>query len=163
MTKRRNALSPEAPVVESCLTPTPSVTASLGQAPLIGRLSVPPGWTVSAPEIRLAAATLPATSLAAAPEVSGAGPGSLFGEMMLANMASRAISGTATPGRPERIGSTSRAHQTENPKSPSGHMTAMAADVHEFATALIKLGDLRDSGLLTDEEFTAQKERLLAH
>jgi Short C-terminal domain len=42
-------------------------------------------------------------------------------------------------------------------------MTTMAADVHEFAEALVKLGDLRDSGLLTDEEFTEQKERLLAH
>ena len=42
-------------------------------------------------------------------------------------------------------------------------MTAMAADVHEFAVALVKLGDLRDSGLLTDQEFTEQKERLLAH
>jgi hypothetical protein len=41
-------------------------------------------------------------------------------------------------------------------------MTAMAADVQEFAAALVKLGDLRDSGLLTDEEFTEQKQRLLA-
>ena len=46
---------------------------------------------------------------------------------------------------------------------PSGHMTAMAADVREFADALVTLGDLRDSGPLTDEEFTEQKERLLAH
>jgi hypothetical protein len=38
----------------------------------------------------------------------------------------------------------------------------MAADIHEFADALIKLGDLRDSGLLTDEEFGKEKERLLA-
>jgi hypothetical protein len=41
-------------------------------------------------------------------------------------------------------------------------MTAIAADVHEFAAALVKLGDLRDSGLLTDEEFSKEKERLLA-
>ena len=40
-------------------------------------------------------------------------------------------------------------------------MTAIAADVHEFAAALVKLGDLRDSGLLTDEEFDLQKQRLL--
>jgi hypothetical protein len=39
----------------------------------------------------------------------------------------------------------------------------MAADVREFADALVTLGDLRDSGPLTDEEFTEQKERLLAH
>ena len=39
----------------------------------------------------------------------------------------------------------------------------MAADVQEFADALVKLGDLRDSGLLTDEEFNQQKQRLLTH
>ncbi len=49
------------------------------------------------------------------------------------------------------------------PTSPSGHgTTAIAADIREFAEALVTLGDLRDSGLLTDEEFNDQKERLLA-
>ncbi|MDT5085770.1 MAG: hypothetical protein QOJ61_2813 [Mycobacterium sp.] len=142
----------------------PSVTAGLGRAPLIGGLSVPPGWTVAAPEIRLAAVTLPATSLGAAPEVLAASPGSLFSEMTLANMASRAISGTPTPGRrQERIASVACARPlSTTPTSPTGHMTAMAADVHEFAEALVKLGDLRDSGLLTNEEFIKEKERLLA-
>jgi hypothetical protein len=50
----------------------------------------------------------------------------------------------------------------QTPPSPTGHGTAIAADIHEFAKALMKLGDLRDSGLLTDEEFTEQKDRLLA-
>ncbi|MDT7740119.1 MAG: hypothetical protein QOK09_3488 [Mycobacterium sp.] len=142
----------------------PSVTAGLGRAPLIGGLSVPSGWTVAAPEIRLAAVTLPATSLGAAPEVLAASPGSLFSEMTLANMAGRAISGTPTPGRrQERIASVACARPlSTTPTSPTGHMTAMAADVHEFAEALVKLGDLRDSGLLTNEEFSKEKERLLA-
>jgi PPE-repeat protein len=140
----------------------PSVTAGLGQAPTVGRLSVPPAWTVAAPEIRLAAVTLPTTSLGAAPEVMAASPGTLFSEMTLANMASRAISGTATSGRQERTGSISRPRPVSTPTSPSGHGTTMAADIREFAEALVTLGDLRDSGLLTDEEFTEQKERLLA-
>ena len=140
----------------------PSVTAGLGQAPTVGRLSVPPGWTVAAPEIRLAALTLPATSLAAAPEVMAASPGSLFSEMTLANMASRAISGTTTRGCQERTGSVSRSRPVSTPTSTSGHGTTMAAEIREFAEALVTLGDLRDSGLLTDEEFNAQKERLLA-
>jgi PPE-repeat protein len=160
----------EGPVVSGLTRPVmavgpaevPSVTAGLGQAPTVGRLSVPQSWTVAAPEIRLAAVTLPATSLGAAPEVLASSPGSLFSEMTLANMASRAISGTPTPGRQERTGSTSRSRPVPTPKSPSGHMTALAADVHEFAEALVKLGDLRDSGLLTDEEFSKEKERLLA-
>ena len=140
----------------------PSVTAGLGQAPTVGRLSVPQAWTVAAPEIRLAAVTLPSTSLGAAPEVMAASPGSLFSEMTLANMASRAISGTTTRGCQERTGSISRSRPVSTPTSPSGHGTAIAADIREFAEALVTLGDLRDSGLLTDEEFNDQKGRLLA-
>ena len=140
----------------------PSVTAGLGQAPSVGRLSVPPAWTVAAPEIRLAAVTLPATSLGAAPEVMAAGPGTLFSEMALANMASRAMTGNPIRGCQERTGSISRSRPVSTPTSASGHGTAIAADIREFAEALVTLGDLRDSGLLTDEEFTDQKERLLA-
>jgi PPE-repeat protein len=140
----------------------PPVTAALGRAPLVGGLSVPPGWAVTAPQIRLAAATVPTTSgLAAAPEVFASSPGSLFTEMTLANMASRAIGGNPTPGRrQDRIESIPCTRPVSTPTSPSGHMTAMAADVREFADALVRLGDLRDSGLLTDQEFTEQKERL---
>jgi PPE-repeat protein len=140
----------------------PVATAGLGRAPTVGALSVPQGWTVAAPEIRLAALTSPAASLAAAPEVLAGSPGSLFSEMTLANMASRAMCGTATAGRQDRVGSISRARPMQTPTSSSGHAAAIAADVHEFAAALMKLGDLRDSGLLTDEEFAEQKERLLA-
>ena len=140
----------------------PSVTAGLGQAPTVGRLSVPQAWTVAAPEIRLAAVTLPSTSLGAAPEVMAASPGSLFSEMTLANMAGRAISGTTTRGCQERTGSISRSRPVSTPTSPSGHGTTIAADIREFAEALVTLGDLRDSGLLTDEEFNDQKGRLLA-
>jgi PPE-repeat protein len=139
-----------------------SVAAGLGQAPTVGRLSVPPAWTVAAPEIRLAAVTLPAASLGAAPEVMAASPGTLFSEMTLANMASRAIGGTTTRGCQERTGSISRSRPVSTPTSPSGHGTTMAADIREFAEALVTLGDLRDSGLLTDEEFNNQKDRLLA-
>jgi PPE-repeat protein len=139
-----------------------SVGAGLGQAPSVGRLSVPQAWTVAAPEIRLAAVTLPATTLGAAPEVMAASPGTLFSEMTLANMASRAITGTPTRGCQERAGSISRSRPMATPTSPSGHGTAIAADIREFAEALVTLGDLRDSGLLTDEEFNDQKGRLLA-
>jgi PPE-repeat protein len=140
----------------------PSVTAALGQAPTVGTLSVPQAWTAAAPEVRLAALTLPATSLGAAPEVMAASsPGSLFSEMTLANMAGRAIGGTSR-GCQERTSSISRSRSAPTPKSPGGHGTAIAADIREFAQSLITLGDLRDSGLLTDDEFNDQKERLLA-
>jgi PPE-repeat protein len=172
LTDNDGSLPPEGAVVSGLTRPVtalgpaevPAVTAGLGRAPLVGGLSVPPGWAVAAPEIRLAAVTLPTTSIAATPEVVAASPGSLFSEMALANMAGRAISGTPTPGRrQERIASViCPGPVSTTPTSPTGHMTAMAADVHEFAAALVKLGDLRDSGLLTDEEFSKEKERLLA-
>jgi PPE-repeat protein len=140
----------------------PSVTADLGQAPSVGRLSVPQAWTVAAPEIRLAALASPSAGLGAAPEVMAASPGTLFSEMTLANMASRAITGNPTRGCQERTGSISRSRPVSTPTSPSGHGMTIAAEIREFAEALITLGDLRDSGLLTDEEFNGQKERLLA-
>jgi PPE-repeat protein len=151
-------------VMASGPTEVPAVTAGLGRAASVGGMSVPQGWTVAAPEIRLAAATLPTTGLAAAPEVFAASPANLLGEMTLANMAGNAISGTRSPGRrQERIGSINCARPlSTTPSSPTGHATAMAADVQEFAEALVKLGDLRDSGLLTNEEFSKEKERLLA-
>jgi PPE-repeat protein len=141
----------------------PSVTAGLGQAPTVGTLSVPQAWTVAAPEIRLAALTSPSAGLGAAPEVmASSSPGSLFSEMTLANMAGRAITGTTTRGCQERTGTISRSRTVSTPTAPSGQGAAIAADIHQFAEALVTLGDLRDSGLLTDEEFTDQKERLLA-
>src|SRR6202034_2276772 len=94
--------------------------------------------------------------------VAATSPGTLFSEMTLANMASRAITGTNTRGCQERTGSISRSRPMATPTSPSGHGTAIAADIREFAEALVTLGDLRDSGLLTDEEFNDQKGRLLA-
>jgi PPE-repeat protein len=144
----------------------PSVAAGLGQASTVGRLSVPQAWTVAAPDVRLAALTLPETALSAAPQVMAASsPGSLFSEMTLANMASRAITGAPTPGRrQEQVRSVSCVRAVSaTPASPSGHRATMAADVHEFAEALVKLGDLRDSGLLTEEEFGKEKQRLIAH
>jgi PPE-repeat protein len=151
------------PVVALGPAEVPSVTAGLGQAPMVGRLSVPQAWTVAAPEIRLAALTSPSAGLAAAPDVvASSSPGSLFSEMTLANMAGRAITGTTTRGCQERTGTISRSRTVSTPTSPSGHGTAIAADIRQFAEALVTLGDLRDSGLLTDEEFTDQKERLLA-
>jgi PPE-repeat protein len=154
--KRLDALAPAEPEV-------PSVAAGLDQASTVGRLSVPPGWAVAAPEVRLAALAAPSAGLGAAPEVMAtSNPGALFSEMTLANMASRAITGTATPGCQERAGSTSRSRPLSTPTPTSGRGKAIAADIREFAEALCTLGDLRDSGLLTEEEFNTQKELLLA-
>jgi PPE-repeat protein len=136
-------------------------SAGLGRAASVGALSVPPAWTAAAPAIRLAAVALPATGLGAAPEVFAGSPGSLFSEMALASMAGRAMGGPVSPGRRERIGATTRACPAPSPRSPGGPMPGIAAEMRELTELLCELGALRDSGILTDEEFNEQKGRLL--
>jgi PPE-repeat protein len=144
---------------------TSSVSAGLGQANTIGALSVPPGWAPAAPAIRPLAVALPATSLGAAAEASTGSAGSLFSQMALASMAGRATAGTAGTGGPdrrERIGAATRKPVEPRdptappPSSAAGPITSIAAELRELAA-------LRDSGILTDEEFTEQKRQLLAH
>jgi PPE-repeat protein len=139
-----------------------AATASLGQGSVVGGLSVPPGWVMAAPEIRTVAALLPMTSATAAPAVSTGMSGTLFSEMALASMVGRAIGSTVSPGARERMGVTARAYSAPPPRSPGGPMTGISAEICELAELLGKLGGLRDSGILTDEEFNEQKHRLLA-
>jgi PPE-repeat protein len=131
-----------------------AVSAGLGQATSIGGLSVPQGWAAAAPAIRPVAAALLGTSLGAAAEIEASNSGSLFSEMALASMAGRAITGTASMGRRERVGATPRAHAMPPQSSPGGPGSGIAAELRELA-------DLRNSGILTDEEFSEQKRRLL--
>lgn len=71
------------------------VSAGVGRAGLVGGLSVPQGWASAAPEIRTIAATLPQSSLSAAPAALAAdGQGSLVGNMALSGLAGRAMVGT---------------------------------------------------------------------
>jgi PPE-repeat protein len=138
-----------------------SVSGGLGRAQQIGRLSVPPGWTVAAPELRPAAFTLPITSAAAAPEVGGAG--NLFSSMGLAGAAGGAVGSTASVGRGnERVRMTPRESPKPSPQPPQEAITAIATELQELATrAQSLLGKLADAGLMTPEEVTAQKRRFL--
>ncbi len=106
-----------------------------------------------------AAMALPASSIGVAAETSAGSAGSLFSQMALASMAGRAMAGaagTGGPGRRERIGATTRKPTEPPPSSPGGPITGIAAELRELAA-------LPDSGILTDEEFSEQKRRLLAH
>lgn len=71
------------------------ISAGIGRAGLVGGLSVPQGWAAAAPEIQTIAATLPQSSLSAAPAALVAdGQGSLVGNMALSGLAGRAMAGT---------------------------------------------------------------------
>jgi PPE-repeat protein len=85
----------------------PAVSAGSGHAGLVGKLSVPPGWTETAPEAKLAAAALPGTSAGAAPaaaivEPPGV-PGGLFAVMALAGLIGRGIGGSALRSSPAAV------------------------------------------------------------
>jgi PPE-repeat protein len=73
-----------------------AVSAGVGNAGLVGKLSVPPNWAAAAPAIRPAALALPASSLEAAPAVMQGGAGSLFSQMALSGLAGRAVAGTGS-------------------------------------------------------------------
>lgn len=131
-------------------------SAGLGRAAVVGGLSVPQGWAVSAPAMRTVALALPASSFSAAVEGLAGSPGSMFSEMALAStaMAGRAVDSTVSAGRWEWVLATSRAGAALPHRSPSSPLTGVAAELRELA-------ELRESGILTDDEFSKQKRRLL--
>ena len=145
----------------------PPAAAGLGHAFEVGSLSVPPGWAMEAPAMRLAAALPPATAAAAPAAMAVAGSeGGLFAEMALAGMTGRALTGAigsgGSGGTRERVrAGVSGAVGLGSGGSSTSANSGIADEIREFAEILTKLGELRDQGLLTNEEFIAQKERLL--
>lgn len=157
--------------------PPPRLSAGLGEANNVGALTVPPTWTVATPAVRPVAFTLPALSETAANATAvpaaGAGLGSTLSQTALAGMAGQAIAGTVGPGRrggkavKEALGpARARAAATAGDNAAAGEtgeaptdkpravVTGVAAELREFTK-------LRDEGILTDEEYTEQKNRLL--
>ena len=158
--------------------PKPSVAAGLAEANSVGGLSVPPTWTISTPAVRPTAVTLPALPDSAASAVAGesmsGASGSALSEMALAGMAGRAIAGTVGTGAgrggkaPKNAGAAARTKETSSSNAgaaqgdaddtsqskPRTVVTGVAAELREFAK-------LRDEGILTDQEYTEQKNRLL--
>jgi PPE-repeat protein len=141
---------------------TSSATSRMGEATTVGRLSVPSAWTVAAPEIRPVAYTLPITEAAAAPEMVSVGSGNLFADMALAGGVGRAVAAGA--GSPPQGNSRIKMKPRENPKPPqrpaNEAVTEIATELRELATrAQSLLAKLADSGLMTAEEVTEQKQR----
>jgi PPE-repeat protein len=160
---------------------TPALSAGLAEANTVGALSVPPTWTIATPAVRPIAMTLPALPDAGAgavpavatAEIAEAGSGSVYAEMAVAGMAGRAIGGTLGTGvskgagtaaagqraaaRPAGTASTGTPAATDadaEQSKPRTVVTGVAAELRDFAK-------LRDEGILTDEEYAEQKNRLL--
>ena len=71
-----------------------SAVGGVGEASVVGRLSVPPSWAAATPAIRMASTMLPGTAVAAAPVSSL--PASLLTPLALGSMSGGAI-GAAAP------------------------------------------------------------------
>ncbi len=155
--------------------PPPNLSAGLGEANTVGALSVPPTWTVATPAVKPISYTLPALSettvAATAAPAAELGSSSTLSEMALAGMAGRAMAGTVgtgagkaakgarAPARGKEAASTNdraaKGDKDEAPKDkPRAVVTGVAAELRDFAK-------LRDEGILTDEEYIEQKNRLL--
>lgn len=66
-------------------------SAGVGDAGLVGALSVPPSWAAATPTVRLAAAALQGIGAAGAPVVVTASQGTVFGQMALGSLAGGAL------------------------------------------------------------------------
>jgi PPE-repeat protein len=148
--------------------PAPTMSAALGEANMVGGLSVPSNWTVAAPEIRSVALTSPLTgpAAAAAPAVE-AGSANAFNQMGIAGMAGQAMAGPPATdegqdsGKPVtharltgRAGGSAGDDEAEVTPAPRTVVTGVAAAIREIAK-------LRDEGRLTEQEYKEQKKRLL--
>jgi PPE-repeat protein len=160
-------------------TVPPSLSAGLGEANTVGSLSVPPTWTVATPAVRPISYTLPTlpetTVSATAGGPAEGGSGATLSEMALAGMAGRALAGTVGTGGGRGAGKAAKgapaaaragaaattkdgaatADKDAAPQDkPRAVVTGVAAELREFAK-------LRDEGILTDDEYAEQKNRLL--
>jgi hypothetical protein len=160
-----------APILEFPTTlsnlPEGTIWAGAGPYRLMGGLSVPPGWTVAAPEIRSAAMTSPLSgaSAAAAPEVE-AGSASAFNQMGIAGMAGQAMAGPPVADDSQdskpvtharltgRAGGTATDDDADVVPAPRTVVTGVAAAIREITKQ-------RAQGYLTEEEYKEQKKRLL--
>lgn len=166
------------PTTAPAPAPAPPLSAGLGEANTVGSLSVPATWTIATPAVRPVAVTLPALPAATAGATAAAAvdtSGSTFSEMALAGMAGRAVAGTlgtgvgkggGKPSARERApadapskanaadGAATNQESDASQNKPRTVVTGVAAELREFTK-------LRDEGILTDEEYTEQKNRLL--
>jgi PPE-repeat protein len=145
----------------------PTMSAALGEANTVGALSVPSGWTVATPgAVRPVALEVSTTSAGvAAAEAMEGSSGNVFSELGLAGMAGSGLAGQQGGGADgdrtkigqqlsARAGGTAADAPIEGTPAPRLVLTGIAARIREIA-------GLRDQGILTDEEYTAEKNRLL--
>jgi len=145
-----------------------AIAAGMADAEALGGLSVPSGWTVAAPEVKPTAFTTPLTTTnAAAAPAAEAGAANTVNQMGIGGMAGQAMAGppaagnTQESGKPvtharltPRVTGAASDGEPEATPAPRTVVTGVAAAIRDIAKQ-------RDRGYLTEEEYRAQKKRLL--
>lgn len=94
---------------------TSAASAGVGEANVVGKLSVPSTWASATPAIRLASGLAPSAGIAAAPAAGI--PGSLLGQMALGSLTGGAL-GSVTPHVVSARGVRARAGGAATPAEP---------------------------------------------
>ncbi|OBJ33433.1 MULTISPECIES: PPE family protein, SVP subgroup [Mycolicibacter] len=154
----------------SAITP---VSAELGEAATLSGLSVPQAWATAAPTttvIQQVGGALPTAAQAALPAASAGASALPLAAIGAAGLAGRATAGLGrgratatanpktTPKRAPRALIKQR-DQAEKPEQPP--VRPLHGPITRISGELRELADLRDAGILTEEEFTQEKQRLL--
>jgi PPE-repeat protein len=144
------------------------VSAGLGQANMVGGLSVPSGWTVAAPEIRSVAMTSPLTKAGPAAAAPLEDSASTFNQMGLGGMTGQAMAGPPAAEANHNGKPVTHARLTaRGPGAASGGdveaTPAPRTVVTGIAAAIRDIAKLRDEGRLTDQEYKEEKKRLLEY
>jgi PPE-repeat protein len=147
--------------------PAPTMSAALGEANMVGGLSVPSNWTVAAPEIRSVAKVSPITNAGPAAAAPLQDPANTFNQMGMGGMAGQAMAGPPAAGDSKDSGKpvTHARLTARGPGAASdGEVEASPAPrtvVTGVAAAIRDIAKLRNQGRLTEEEYNEQKKRLL--
>ena len=153
----------------SAVTP---VTAEVGEAAALSGLSVPQSWATAAPTttvIQQVGGALPTAAQSALPTASAGATALPLAAMGAAGLAGRATAGvgrgrgattspkSAAKRAPRAI--VKQRDRSEQPEKPP--VRPLTGPITRISGELRELADLRDAGILTEEEFTEEKRRLL--
>lgn len=147
------------------------VGAEMGEAATLSGLSVPQAWATAAPTttvIQQAGSALAATADSAVPAATSGSAALPLAAMGAAGLAGRATAGgrrgrgTASPkaaAKQPRRAVVKQRDVPEQPEKPAAR--PLHGPITRISGELRELADLRDAGILTEEEFTEEKRRLL--
>jgi PPE-repeat protein len=128
------------------------VAASMGNAAPVSGLSVPSSWTTVAAELRPVATAGPAAGARAAAAVLASASGNTLNEMAMASTAG--LAGAAGLGGERERAAPAKAQRAKAQQPATDPIIEIGPELRELI-------ELHEVGILTEEEFTEQKRRLL--